>query len=44
VFFLLSALFAPNRSARISLIAATTVETAVFAYVALSWFHPFRHP
>lgn len=43
-FFLVSGLFAPNRSARISLLAATTIETAVFAYVALSWFHPFRHP
>lgn len=43
IFFLLSGLFAPNRSARISLIAATTIEMAVFAYVAFTWFNPFHH-
>src|SRR5436305_15127236 len=40
IFFLLSGLIAPNRSARISLILATTIETAVFAYVTFTWFHP----
>lgn len=43
IFFLLSGLFAPSRSARISLIAATTIEMAVFAYVAFTWFHPLHH-
>ena len=43
MFFLLSGLFAPSRSARISLVAAATIEVAVFAYVALTWFHPLHH-
>jgi hypothetical protein len=38
--WLLSGLFAPNRSARLSLIAASLIETAAFAYVAFGWFHP----
>jgi hypothetical protein len=37
--FLLSGLFAPNRSFRIALLVATAIEAAVFAYVALMWFH-----
>jgi hypothetical protein len=40
--FLLSGLFAPNRSSRIALLIATVIEAAVFAYVAFIWFHPFR--
>jgi hypothetical protein len=40
--FLLSGLFAPNRSSRIALLVATAVETIVFAYVALIWFRPFQ--
>jgi hypothetical protein len=43
LFFLLSGLFAPNRSARISLLAASTIEVAVFASVAFTLFHPFHH-
>jgi hypothetical protein len=43
LFFLLSGLFAPTRSARISLLAASTIEMAVFAYVAFTLFHPFHH-
>ena len=43
MFFLLSGLFAPSRSARISLVAAATIEVAVFAYVAFTWFHPLHH-
>jgi hypothetical protein len=35
--FLLSALIAPGRPARIALLAATTIETAGFATVALAW-------
>ena len=42
IFFLLSGLFAPTRSARISLLAATTIELGVFAYVAFKLFHPFQ--
>jgi hypothetical protein len=38
----LSGLFAPNRSSRITLFMATSIEAAVFAYVALIWVHPFR--
>jgi hypothetical protein len=38
--WLLSGLFAPNRSARRSLLAASMIETAAFAYVAFGWFHP----
>lgn len=39
--FLLSGLFAPNRSSRIALLVATAMEAAVFASVAFIWFHPF---
>jgi hypothetical protein len=42
IVFLLSGLFAPNRSARISLIVATGIETAVFAYVAFTWLYQLR--
>jgi hypothetical protein len=42
IVFALSGLFAPNRSARISLMAATTIEMTVFAYAAFTWFHPFH--
>ena len=35
--FFLSGLFAPNRRARIALLAATAIEAAVFAYVAFTW-------
>jgi hypothetical protein len=38
--WLLSGLFAPTRSARLSLFAASMIETAAFAYVAFGWFHP----
>ena len=38
--WLLSGLFAPNRSARLSLIAASAIEAAAFAYVVFGWFHP----
>jgi hypothetical protein len=38
--WLLSGLFAPTRSARLSLFAASMLETAAFAYVAFGWFHP----
>lgn len=41
IFFALSGLFAPNRSARISLMAGATIEMAGFAYVAFTWFRPF---
>ena len=43
LFFLLGSLIAPNRSARISLIAAMAIEVAAFAYVAFTWFQPFHH-
>jgi len=43
MFFLLSGLFAPSRSGRISVVATATIEVAVFAYVAFIWFHPFHH-
>jgi hypothetical protein len=39
--FLLCGLLAPNRSSRFALLLATVVEAAVFAYVAIIWFHPF---
>ena len=42
IFFLLSGLFAPNRPARICLLAATAIEIALFAYVAVAWLHPFH--
>jgi hypothetical protein len=41
-FFLLSGLFATTPSARISLIYATTIEVAVFAYVAFTWLRRFH--
>jgi hypothetical protein len=37
VLFLLSALFAPSRWARMSLLAATTIEAASFACIVLTW-------
>jgi hypothetical protein len=37
---LLAGIFAPNRTSRITLCAATVIEAAIFAYVALIWFHP----
>ena len=40
--FLLSGLFAPNRSSRIALLVATAIEAAIFASVAFIWLHPFR--
>ena len=39
--FLLCGLLAPNRSSRFALLLATVVEAAVFACVAIIWFHPF---
>jgi hypothetical protein len=43
LFFLLAGLVAPNRSARIALIAATAIEAVAFACAVLSWLHPFQH-
>jgi len=43
LFFLLSGLFAPNRSARLSLLTATTMQMAGFVYVAYMWTHPTFH-
>ena len=40
--FFLSGLFAPIRTVRITLFAATSVEVAVFACVALIWFGRVR--
>ncbi|HVK56452.1 MAG TPA: hypothetical protein VM532_15675 [Burkholderiales bacterium] len=40
--FLLSGLFAPNRAARVSLFVAMGIETAVFAYVAVTWLFQFH--
>jgi hypothetical protein len=40
LFFLLSGLIAPSRSAKFSLIAATVVEVAVFMFVVVMWLHP----
>ena len=40
--FLLSGLFAPNRSSRIALLVATAIEVVAFASVAFIWFRPFR--
>ena len=40
--FFLSALFAPNRTARIALFSAAAIETAVFASVATTMLHPPR--
>ncbi|MFI5209385.1 MAG: hypothetical protein ACHQ2E_02970 [Gemmatimonadales bacterium] len=37
LFFLLSGLLAPNRSARITLLAATAIEAVAFAAVASAW-------
>jgi hypothetical protein len=38
--FLLCAIFAPNRSARIILFVSTVTEFIAFIYVALIWFRP----
>ena len=40
--FLLSGLFAPNRSSRIALLGATAIEAAVFASIAFIWFNQPR--
>ncbi|HKA42523.1 MAG TPA: hypothetical protein VKF40_11085 [Burkholderiales bacterium] len=40
--FLLSALFAPARSSRIALLGAAAIETVVFTWVAVMWFHRGR--
>jgi hypothetical protein len=40
--FLLSGVFAPNRSSRIALLLATGIEGSVFAYIALLWFQSIR--
>ena len=40
VAFLLSGLFAPNRSYRIALLVSTLIEAVAFAYVALTWLRP----
>jgi len=40
--FFLALLFAPTRSARRALLAATVIEVGVFAWVALTWWRPFR--
>jgi hypothetical protein len=40
--FCLSALFAPHRFARRSLMMAAAVEISLCAYVAFTWFGPFR--
>jgi hypothetical protein len=39
LFFLLSAIIAPNRSTKIFLLVASVVELAVFTFVILMWFH-----
>jgi hypothetical protein len=40
--FLLAALFAPNRFARIALLAAVLVEGGIFVWVVLIWLRGFR--
>jgi hypothetical protein len=40
--FLLAGLFAPNRSARIALLATVLIEGAIFLYVLLIWLRAFR--
>jgi hypothetical protein len=40
--FILSALFAPTRTARTALLFAGVIEMVVFIWVALTWFHPFH--
>lgn len=42
VAFLLCALFAPTRGARIAFVCAGAVETVVFVWVALIWAHAVR--
>jgi len=39
---LLSVVFAPTRCSRIALLCASVIETVVFVWVALRWFHPLR--
>jgi hypothetical protein len=39
LFFLLCGLFAPTRSARVSLYVAGAIETVVFVSVAFTWFY-----
>jgi len=40
--FFLFTLFAPTRSSRIAFLCASAIETIVFIWVALIWFHPFQ--
>jgi hypothetical protein len=40
--FILSALFAPTRAARIALLCASGIEIVVFIWVALIWLYPLR--
>jgi hypothetical protein len=40
--FLLSGVFAPNRSSRIALSLATLIEAAIAAFMVLVWVSPFR--
>jgi energy-converting hydrogenase Eha subunit A len=42
IVFLISGLFSPTRWTRIAFLSATAVETVVFVWVALIWFHPDR--
>jgi len=42
LFFLLAGVFAPTRSARISLFSACAMETVAFAAVAMTWWHSTR--
>lgn len=41
VAFVLAMLFAPTRSSRIVFLCAGVIETVVFVWGALLWFHPF---
>jgi energy-converting hydrogenase Eha subunit A len=40
--FFLYMLFAPTRASRVALLGASVIETIVFVWVALIWFHPFQ--
>jgi hypothetical protein len=40
--FFLAGLFAPIRSCQVALVSAAAIEAAVFAWVAVIWFHPFH--
>jgi hypothetical protein len=40
--FFLFILFAPSRSSRIAFFCASVIESIVFIWVALIWFHPFQ--